>query len=116
MTWALSLAHFRRPRRQLWLTTNTTDNLAEGLTNLYFTNARADARFVTDLAATTSVESITALPSLSLPYSQLTGAPTFDTFAYPFPSNATSTTLTFSGGVVSNGSTTIAGLYIRLGR
>lgn len=32
---------------------------------------------------------------------------TGDTFAYPFPNNATSTGLTFSGGFVSNGSTTI---------
>jgi len=31
-------------------------------------------------------------------------------FAYPFLLNATSTTLTFSGGLVSNGSTTISGL------
>jgi hypothetical protein len=53
----------------------TTDALKEGSTNLYFTNARADARFVADLAATTSVKSITTLPSLSLPYSQLTGTP-----------------------------------------
>lgn len=58
-----------------WITQQTTDTLAEGLTNLYFTNARADARFVADLAATTSVRSITTLPSLSLPYAQLTGTP-----------------------------------------
>ena len=58
-----------------WYAT-TTDGLHEGTTNLYFTNARSDARFVADLAATTSVKSITTLPSLSLPYSQLTGTPT----------------------------------------
>src|SRR3984957_18227403 len=45
-----------------WLTQQTTSGLAEG-SNLYFTNARADSRFVTDLAATTSVKSITTLPS-----------------------------------------------------
>src|SRR5207302_1847882 len=44
----------------------TTDALAEGSNNLYFTNARADSRFITDLAATSSVKSITALPSLSI--------------------------------------------------
>ena len=54
----------------------STDGLKEGTTNLYFTNARSDARFVADLAATTSVKSITTLPSLSLPYSQQTGTPT----------------------------------------
>ncbi|HVW82884.1 MAG TPA: hypothetical protein VHC68_03005, partial [Candidatus Paceibacterota bacterium] len=36
----------------------TTNALAEGSSNLYFTNARADARFITDLAATSSVSSI----------------------------------------------------------
>lgn len=50
-----------------WYAT-TTDALDEGLNNLYFTNARADARFVAGLSATTSVKSITTLPSLSLPY------------------------------------------------
>lgn len=57
-----------------WYAT-TTDQLREGSTNLYFTNTRADARFIADLAATTSVKSITTLPSLSLPYSQVTGTP-----------------------------------------
>jgi hypothetical protein len=56
----------------------STTALAEG-SNLYFTNARADTRFVTDLAATSSVSSITALPTLSLPYSQLTGTPSIPT-------------------------------------
>lgn len=32
------------------------------------------------------------------------------TFAYPFTNNATGTTITFSAGLVSNGSTTVAGL------
>ncbi len=57
-----------------WLTTKSTSDLTEG-SNLYFTSARADARFVSGLAGTTSVKSITTLPSLSLPYSQLTGTP-----------------------------------------
>lgn len=51
----------------------TTDALPEGTNNLYFTSARADTRFVADLAATTSVASITTLGNLSLPASQLTG-------------------------------------------
>src|SRR6185312_12992447 len=37
-------------------------------------------------------------------------AGSYDTFAYPFLASATSSTLTFGGGLVSNGSTTIAGL------
>ena len=77
-----------------WITQETTSNLAEG-TNLYFTNARADARFVADLAATTSVKSITTLPSLSLPYSQLTGTPTVPSFPLTVANGGTgSTTLT----------------------
>ncbi len=36
-----------------WIST-TTDALDEGITNLYFTNARADARFAVNLAATTT--------------------------------------------------------------
>jgi hypothetical protein len=58
----------------------TTDALSEGSNNLYFTPARALAQFVANLAATTSVSSITALPSLSLPYSQLTGTPVITTY------------------------------------
>ena len=54
----------------------TTDAVHEGSTNLYFTNTRMDSRFITDLAATSSVASITTLPNLSLPYTQLTGKPT----------------------------------------
>jgi trimeric autotransporter adhesin len=57
-----------------WLTQQTTSGLAEG-SNLYFTNARVDSEFVIQLAGTTSVKSITTLPSLSLPYTQLTGTP-----------------------------------------
>ncbi|HLH93533.1 MAG TPA: hypothetical protein VKW08_00300 [Xanthobacteraceae bacterium] len=54
-----------------WLTQQTTSGLAEG-SNLYWTQTRFDNA----LSATTSVKAITALPSLSLPYSQLTGTPT----------------------------------------
>ncbi len=39
-------------------------------------NGLFDPRFITDLAATSSIGSITTLPNLSLPYSQITGAPT----------------------------------------
>lgn len=52
----------------------TTTALAEG-SNLYFTTARATSTFIGNLAATSSVASITTLPSLSLPYAQLTGTP-----------------------------------------
>jgi hypothetical protein len=46
-----------------WLSTKSTANLSEG-SNLYYTNARADARVVAGLAATTSVASITTLSNL----------------------------------------------------
>lgn len=77
-----------------------TGDLVEG-SNLFFTTARALASFITNLAATTSVSSITTLPNLSLPYVQLTGVPAFDTFGYPFPGNATTTALTFGGVTVT---------------
>lgn len=57
------------------------------------------------LSASSSISAITTLPTLSLPYSQLTGSPTL--FAYPFPSNATSTELRFNDGLISTASTTI---------
>ncbi|MES2203401.1 MAG: helix-turn-helix domain-containing protein, partial [Patescibacteria group bacterium] len=68
-------------------------------------NSLFDPRFVTDLAATTSVASINTLSSLSLPYSQLTGTPSIA--GYPFVGNATSTLLAFNGGLTSYASTTI---------
>src|SRR6185503_309515 len=55
--------------------------------------------FITDWVATSSINSITTLNNLSLPYSQLTGAPLIA--GYPFPNNATSTTLTFNGGFLA---------------
>jgi hypothetical protein len=51
----------------------TTDALAEGSSNLYFTSVRADARAISVLSATTSLPNITTLASLSLPLSQTTG-------------------------------------------
>ncbi len=64
----------------------TTDALAEGTTNLYFTNARADARAVAVLAATTSLPNITTLAGLSLSATQLTN------FGIPFYSYLHATT------------------------
>lgn len=49
------------------------------------------------LSASSSISGITTLPNLSLPYSQLTGTPTL--FSYPFPSNATTTSIAFNGGL-----------------
>lgn len=109
--------------------------------NLYFTNARAvtaltgqnvsiftnDAGYLTQatfntafdnrITATTSLPSITTLSHLSLPYSQLTGAPTI--YPYPFPAGATSTNITFSGGltgtltgsITGNAATVTNGVY-----
>ncbi|MEQ1915687.1 MAG: hypothetical protein ABL856_03070, partial [Gallionella sp.] len=60
-----------------WYST-TTDQLTEGSTNLYFTAPRATANFIANLAATSSVASITTLPSLALSATQITG------FGIPF--------------------------------
>ena len=49
----------------------TTDALAQGSTNKYWSNTLFDNA----LSGTTSVRSITTLPSLSLPYVQLSGTP-----------------------------------------
>lgn len=75
------------------------------VTNGVYTNT-FNGLFDNRLSASSSVSGITTLPNLSLPYSQLTSVPAFDTFAYPFPLAATSTTLTFSGGLVDTASTT----------
>lgn len=50
----------------------STTALSEG-TNLYYTSARSLADFITNLSATTSVNSITTLNNLSLPVGQITG-------------------------------------------
>lgn len=75
-----------------------TTNVAEG-TNLYYTTARDTANFITNLAATTSVKSITTLPSLSLPYSQVTGGPSAVT-----PGGASSTVQYNANGVFAGNS------------
>ncbi|HWU24210.1 MAG TPA: helix-turn-helix domain-containing protein, partial [Candidatus Paceibacterota bacterium] len=51
----------------------TTDALAEGSVNKYYSDTLATANFVSNLAATTSVNSITTLANLSLPLTQTTG-------------------------------------------
>ncbi|XKT74470.1 MAG: hypothetical protein ACJKTH_00010 [Patescibacteria group bacterium UBA2163] len=53
-----------------WYAT-TTDGLAEGSNNLYFTSTRATNNFISNLAATTSVASITTLANLSITESQI---------------------------------------------
>ena len=60
------------------ITGSVTGNAGTVTNGVYTTtfNGLFDPRFVTDLAATTSVNSITTLNNLSLPYSQITGAPT----------------------------------------
>ncbi|MBA3789541.1 helix-turn-helix domain-containing protein, partial [Patescibacteria group bacterium] len=49
--------------------TGTTDNLAEGTTNFYFTNARADAR----INATSTISTLLFAPNLSTVSTSLTG-------------------------------------------
>jgi hypothetical protein len=87
----------------------TTDALAEGSTNLYYTSARATANFVSSLAATTSVASITTLPNLSILSSQVSDLATTINAAYPFQGagNSTSTLTQFNGGLTAYASTTI---------
>ncbi|HEV7449661.1 MAG TPA: polymer-forming cytoskeletal protein, partial [Candidatus Paceibacterota bacterium] len=83
--------------------TGTVSGNAGTVTNGVYTttfNSLFDSRFITSLAATSSVASITTLPSLVLPYSQLTGTP--GAAGYPFPSNATSTSIAFNGGLTAN--------------
>jgi hypothetical protein len=53
--------------------------------------------------ATTTAPQLTTLPNLSLPYSQITGAPS-SSGGYPFPNNATSTTISFNAGIETSGS------------
>lgn len=101
----------------------TTDQVTEG-SNLYYTSARGLADFITNLAATSSVKSIVALPSLLLPYSQLTGTPTipantsdlmndsgfiagYDAYTHPaYGGSATSSLMTLTGGILSTASST----------
>lgn len=92
------ISFFATSSADTWLSQKTTDNLTQGSTNkyystllfaadlaattttalpeggnLYFTSTRATSNFVTNLAATTSVASITALPTLSSVSSSLSG-------------------------------------------
>jgi hypothetical protein len=91
-----------------WYAT-TTDGLAQGSVNKYWSNTLFDNR----LSATTSLPQITTLAGLSLPYSQLTGTPTIPAFfAYPFPGDATSTELTLNSGLVLPSLGTPAGTFI----
>jgi hypothetical protein len=73
----------------------TTSLVSEG-SNLYYTAARSLADFIANLAATTSVASITTLSHLSLPYSQLTGIPVIASSTLLGDSNTFSGANTFS--------------------
>lgn len=79
----------------------TTSQIPEG-TNLYYTSPRADADFVISLAGTTSISSITTLPNLSLPYGQLTGAPSIPSFPLSVTNGGTGST-TLTGILKGNG-------------
>lgn len=96
-----------------WLTQQNVSGFSTTSANywaslgLAFSTSSATYNFITNLAATTSVKSITTLPTLSLPYTQITGVPAFDTFAYPFINNATTSSLTF-GGATTTGTLFVA--------
>jgi hypothetical protein len=80
-----------------WYAT-TTDILDEGTTNLYFTSARATSNFVTNLAATTSVASITSLPNLSTIGTITSGTWQGSVIGDTYINDA----LTISGGTINN--------------
>ncbi|KND50709.1 MAG: hypothetical protein AB202_03970, partial [Parcubacteria bacterium C7867-007] len=61
--------YFSTTSTDYWFTTKTTDALAEGVTNLYFTNARADAR----INATSTIGTLTSAPNLGTVATTLTG-------------------------------------------
>ncbi|KND49831.1 MAG: hypothetical protein AB203_01940 [Parcubacteria bacterium C7867-008] len=61
--------YFSTTSTDYWFTTKTTDALAEGITNLYFTNARADAR----INATSTIGTLTSAPNLGTVATSLTG-------------------------------------------
>ncbi|MDB5237038.1 MAG: hypothetical protein JWL88_140, partial [Parcubacteria group bacterium] len=100
--------YFSTTSSNFWLGTKTTDALAEGSTNLYFTNARADAR----INATSTIGTLTSAPNLGTVATSLTGilkatsgilsAATAGidyenplTFAYPLVRSANSLSLAF---------------------
>jgi hypothetical protein len=91
------------------VTGNVSGNAGTVTNGVYTTtfNALFDPRFITDLAATTSVASIITLPSLLLPYSQLTGTPAIAGYPFAIAGNATSTLTQFNGGLTAYASTTI---------
>ena len=93
----------------------TTTALAEG-TNLYYTDARGTANFISNLAATTSVASITTLANLSVTESQisdLTHYTNTNTNAYIHASTTipkTYTANTFTGAQTLTGGLSIGSL------
>ena len=91
------------------VTGNVSGNAGTVTNGVYTTtfNSLFDPRFITQLAATTSVASIVTLPSLSLPYSQLSGTPSIAAYPFGGTGNSTSTLTQFSGGLTSYASSTI---------
>lgn len=80
---------FSTTSADVWLTYKTTDNLPQGSTNKYWSQTLFDNA----LTATTSLPKITALGALSLPWGQVTGAPSFITGVtadYPLSGSGTS--------------------------
>jgi hypothetical protein len=64
------LQYLTTTRADTWLATKDTDDLAEGTTNLYFTNSRADARITAQKGAANGLATLDAgskIPSAQLP-------------------------------------------------
>lgn len=97
-----------------WSGTNVFSNTISGsisgnagtVTNGVYTTTFGDL-FDNRLSASSSIAGITTLPNLSLPYSQLTGAPTISGYPFALTGNATSTLTQFNGGLTAFASTTI---------
>src|SRR3989344_5115528 len=93
------------------ITGSITGNAGTVTNGVYTTtfNGLFDARFITDLAATTSIASITTLQNLSILSSQVSDLATTIGAAYPFQltGNATSTLTQFNGGLTAYASSTI---------
>ena len=84
--------------------------MSRGSFTTYVNRVRIDGALQADLAATSSVKSIATLPSLSLPYSKLTGTPSIPAYPFVLTGNATSTLTQFNGGLTAYASSTISAL------
>ncbi len=91
-----------------WYAT-TTDGLDEGSNNQYFTQQRATDNFIANLAATTSVASITTLQNLSITSSQVSN---FNTSLNSYIHSSTTIPKTYTANTFTGAQTFSGGLSI----